>query len=247
MSPERLQDRHRRWSASLESRVGRDVRQFVAIERHRSGAPHLHALIEGVGSVTIREAVNAWRKQTKGWAHIRRYDRKRSAGRYVTKAVLSDGDVIQVGPWPPSMNSAQRVKALMRKAAKRKTPGLQVSVTYGRPPFPDPAVESQGDGLPIPRAKAAADRESAEAFLRRVLADGSRKAADVIRRARERGIAKRTLDRAKATLAVGSDLVRSNGRDGQFAPGGYWTWSLPAQPSIIRRKAGTRWTAGSLR
>jgi hypothetical protein len=70
-----------------------------------------------------------------------------------------------------------------------------------------------------------------------VLADTPQKAENVIRLAREQGIAKRTLERAKKKLGVVSELVSNCDVDGRFAVGGHWMWRLPSVDVIGFGKA----------
>jgi len=63
----------------------------------------------------------------------------------------------------------------------------------------------------------------AESFLRAKLTSGPVLAKDVRREAEGAGIAKRTLDRAKANLRVRSEKVQEGGEKGK----GPWLWSLP--------------------
>jgi putative DNA primase/helicase len=62
--------------------------------------------------------------------------------------------------------------------------------------------------------------ERATDFLRAELRAGPRESEELLGAAREQGISKRTLERAKSMLGVKSD------RDG-FGPEGHWYWSLP--------------------
>jgi hypothetical protein len=66
---------------------------------------------------------------------------------------------------------------------------------------------------------ARAPRETAEDFLREFLAHGPRQATEVTEAADEYGISKRTLDRAKAAIGVGSRKEKQSG--------GQWLWELP--------------------
>ncbi len=67
------------------------------------------------------------------------------------------------------------------------------------------------------------EREEAEAFLSAALYDGPRLAAEVLEEAREAGIAKRTLDRARKRLGVRATKRHEEG-GGRGA--GVWEWSF---------------------
>ena len=64
----------------------RPVPYFYAIEEHVSGAPHLHALLAGSKSLTIRGLERRWRF---GFARVLVYDPARRASHYVSKSLLS--------------------------------------------------------------------------------------------------------------------------------------------------------------
>jgi len=72
------------------------------------------------------------------------------------------------------------------------------------------------DGEDDPQTKG----KTAQDFLRVELQTGAREADEILRLARERGIGKRTLERAKA--AIGVKAIRRG-----FGPEGRWWWELP--------------------
>ena len=78
------------------------------------------------------------------------------------------------------------------------------------------------------------ERVDAGEFLREILADGPIKQADAIKRARERGIADRTLRRARRR--IGAVALKQG-----FGRGSFWLWRLAprhpqiAAPLLIRR------------
>lgn len=75
-------------------------------------------------------------------------------------------------------------------------------------------VHEDGDDTDTPTKE-----EAARNFLRVELQAGPRKAEDLFRTAHERGISRRTLERAKAALGV--KPIRHG-----FGPGGGWSWKL---------------------
>ncbi len=78
---------------------------------------------------------------------------------------------------------------------------------------------------PAPDSASGGARE-AEEFLRDLLAEGPIKSADVDKAARDAGIAKATLRRARDKVGVKARAVGSPAR------GGYWEWSLPQDVGV---------------
>lgn len=58
---------------------------FYAIESHLSGYPHLHALLAGTASLTVRQLEQRWES---GHSRIVVYDPMRGAAFYVSKSLL---------------------------------------------------------------------------------------------------------------------------------------------------------------
>jgi len=85
---------------------------------------------------------------------------------------------------------------------------------------PDPVNVSADDALAGDRDEGGGALSEAADWLRDMLSDGPQPAAEVKARAKNDGIAARTLDRAKGSLGVRAD------RQG-FAADGRWTWALP--------------------
>ena len=71
--------------------------------------------------------------------------------------------------------------------------------------------------------KSPATRDAAKKFLLNILANGPVPKTDIDEAAEANGIAKRTLDRAKAELNVEAEKDRTS-------PQGVWTWRLPEKP-----------------
>jgi hypothetical protein len=71
--------------------------------------------------------------------------------------------------------------------------------------------------------KSPATRDAAKKFLLKILANGPVAKTEIDEAAEANGIAKRTLDRAKADLNVEAEKDRTS-------PQGAWTWRLPEKP-----------------
>ncbi len=87
----------------------------------------------------------------------------------------------------------------------------------------DPVGGASADDLlgPSPSPEEREERQTADGFLRELLASGEVAASDVFKAARAAGISERTLYRTKARLGV---RARHEGQPGR--PGAWW-WSLP--------------------
>jgi hypothetical protein len=66
----------------LETKARRRVDYFLIVEGARRGFPHLHALLFGTDSLTVRQVEQQWRL---GFTSVRRFDPTRGAAGYVVK------------------------------------------------------------------------------------------------------------------------------------------------------------------
>jgi hypothetical protein len=81
-SPAGLLRQGQRFVRRLTSKAGCRVDYFLITEGASSGFPHLHALLLGTDSLTVREIQREWRL---GLTCVRRYDPTRGAASYVAK------------------------------------------------------------------------------------------------------------------------------------------------------------------
>jgi hypothetical protein len=100
----------------------------------------------------------------------------------------------------------------------------------------DDLLEAQSGGAEARERRSA--RAEAERFLREKLADGPVDAKEIVRDASAAGVAKRTLDRAKADLGVTS-------RAPPFK-GGPWAWELPHREIVNAPQAAGLGNLGNL-
>lgn len=68
----------------------------LAVERHKSGEIHLHALISGVGPTRRLTWMDKWcdlDARSTGWARIRTVESNNAVARYVSKYVAKGGEL----------------------------------------------------------------------------------------------------------------------------------------------------------
>jgi len=112
-------------------------------------------------------------------------------------------------------------RSLGFRLVRSETSGQTVVEWVG--PLDVSADDLFGPGVPL-RA-GSRSRERAAEWLRRFLADGPRRAPDVLREAQAAGIAERTLDRVKAAVGIRSEAVK---RDDRVE----WYWRDPNRPLL---------------
>ncbi|MFQ5496168.1 MAG: hypothetical protein ACE5EX_12400, partial [Phycisphaerae bacterium] len=125
-------------------------------------------------------------------------------------------------------NQGRRIMVSVKLNVAEAAAGIGFRITDGAVAWDSEPVSITADqALGNPPADDGAGSD-AERFLRDALADGPVRASEVRRLARDAGIAKRTLERAKDRLGVRSDRVGFGG-DGQ------WRWAMPdsAEPSKV--------------
>lgn len=87
------------WARKVEKLTGRPVNFAVFTERSTAGMVHHHALIAGVGALTVTALRDAW---SHGNSDVQRYDRGKGAAHYVCKGYgstrLVSWDVSQTLP-----------------------------------------------------------------------------------------------------------------------------------------------------
>ncbi len=123
-------------------------------------------------------------------------------------------------------NPSLRILAPIKANLAGEMPALSFTITEEPALAWQGAVEADIAELLAPPSREreeAPQQAEAEAFLRAKLTSGPVLAKDVRREAEGAGIAKRTLDRAKANLRVRSEKVQEGGEKGK----GPWLWSLP--------------------
>jgi hypothetical protein len=93
---------HRRWSGRMQTEVGRQLRQFLAVEYQQNGTPHGHALVYGCAGFDQFRAMRFWEEISGGFARIYVYDPARGAAAYCAKYVTkrTDTELRIIGPWP---------------------------------------------------------------------------------------------------------------------------------------------------
>jgi hypothetical protein len=71
------------------------VRSVVAVEYHKSGQIHLHALLAGVGDIHRLTWMDKWQEldELAGFPRIYAVEKNDAVSRYVTKYVTKDGEV----------------------------------------------------------------------------------------------------------------------------------------------------------
>jgi hypothetical protein len=74
---------------ALGGRAGREriVRAVLSVERHRSGAAHIHAVVADVDGLPLREGVDLWKARYGVCARITPFDPGRRGLPYVLKNV----------------------------------------------------------------------------------------------------------------------------------------------------------------
>lgn len=100
-----------RWSASMQTVHGRQLRQVVALEWQHRGTAHLHALSYGYRDVSldaIHQARRFW-EDASGGGHARvwPYEASGGAAAYCSKYVTKDMELRLLGPWPPYQAAVQ--------------------------------------------------------------------------------------------------------------------------------------------
>ena len=126
----------------LSSYAERSISFFFAVERNRSGAHHLHALVSGTQSLTAKRIAHAWRL---GDSRVTVYDPTKGGAWYVSKTVgdaaaefdlsprmpprigvqASRPTACKVNMCTPSSAPADSPQKLALHAAKRPRRGLQ--------------------------------------------------------------------------------------------------------------------------
>jgi putative DNA primase/helicase len=139
--------------------------------------------------------------------------------------------VLFVGPDPEDPTGDTKILAHAKANWSRKAESLRFALVEREIQFEGEAIpalavewlgEAQGIGAgDVLAAYGTASRDEAARFLRSFLADGAMPASAVLSAAAERGIAERTLHRAKKELSVASIQERQPG--GQAAR---WMWEL---------------------
>jgi putative DNA primase/helicase len=110
-----------------------------------------------------------------------------------------------------------------RPAALAFNPNLGLGLTWETTPIA--ASESEVEAMFQPRRRSMPQREEAKDFLRQMLGDGPKAAAEVVRRAEAVGISQSTLRRVRETLDV---IVERQGF------GGAVRWKLPANADVSK-------------
>jgi hypothetical protein len=93
---------HRRWAARMQTEVGRQLRELLAIEYQLNGTPHAHGLVYGVAGFDQFRAMRYWEEAGGGFARIFVYDPLLGAAAYCAKYVTkrTDTELRLLGPWP---------------------------------------------------------------------------------------------------------------------------------------------------
>ena len=136
--------------------------------------------------------------------------------------------VLAVGFDPDERDKQRRVMVPVKFNLGKPAPGIGFSITGCRVVYDGRPVEVDSDTLlgdPTPGGQGDSSkpaREEAQEFLKAVLSEGPRAAAEVLGEAKKAGLTESTMRRAAKELGV------AKRKKGNVGDAGWWEWSLPA-------------------
>lgn len=156
--------------------------------------------------------------------HIGKAEQRRAIHRTLGSVAFVAAARIVLAAGKDPADESRRLLVPVKSNLSAPAPALAYRLDGGKLEWePEPVAGVDADAVLGATPEDCDERRDADELLRELLAAGERKAAEVLRAARENGIPERTLNRAKRRLGI---KARHEGQPGKH--GGAWYWFLAA-------------------